>query len=1004
MSAAVIQSKLAVPPLGERLAARPRVSGLVAELLRRHSLVLVTATAGAGKTTAVVQAAALLDRPVAWLTLDDTDAAPGRLLTYLEAALGGPAPAARDVATTAMAARIPHAEAAGLLAEATAGVEMLLVVDGLERLAGHDAALAVIGAVVRYAPPSLGVVLLSRSEVALDLGDRGAFGAVATIGEGSLAFTSEEAAEALARAGREGIDPVQAVADTGGWVTGVLFEAWRSADHVQGVGGEADPLHGYLATQILSRLAPDERELLEVTSLLDEVTAERAEALGVEGAGELLVRLRAKHLPVAWEQDRRCMRPHPRFREYLAERLDRRPSGEVRTLRRSHGELLLSEGHHEEAAAELLRAGAPDRAVAPAERAIRRVVERLDFELADAWLRELDPIAGASEPLTSAELMLAISVEDFRRGAAVADRLARAGERDRLARTSPMIGSMMGWCLWHVGRIDDAREVIEMTPRSPEADVVRYLLRLVHHEPTGEPEPPPQPSGGPLDALIMRVHYAHGRLPDVSHEPESSWVAAVDSPWRIGALRAMGRTEQALALYAATPPDAWSPAWTHGIVGAELMIDLGDVAQAREVLATGRALIHETGSIVFEMLNRLIEAKLELRLAHDPPAALAILDALEREGDARRYDFIEEQLETWRGLALLLSSPDADAVDPLSRAVASMQRSGRILELPTAAALLAEAHWRRGDEDAADRAADMALDAATRQGSNHHLLLALADFPAVVARRLDAEASPDSRWHAIGRALMVGGVALDVSTATPVRVIELGRPAIEVEGREVRPRIAKSVALLAYLASVPGQEAERSELLDALFDGRADESARAYLRQAVHRLREVLPEGLGPAFDGSRLRFGAPVALSGDAAHAESLLSEASRLQGEERLTALLEALALLDRGEYMEGVDAPWVAERREHLAELRADARLESARLAFEADRYAEAVELAERALAEDPFKEGAWRLLMRLAGAVGDEDGVIAAYRRCAGALDELGAAPSDSTQKLLQQLRR
>ena len=35
VSSAVIQSKLAVPPLGERLAARPRVSGLVAELLER---------------------------------------------------------------------------------------------------------------------------------------------------------------------------------------------------------------------------------------------------------------------------------------------------------------------------------------------------------------------------------------------------------------------------------------------------------------------------------------------------------------------------------------------------------------------------------------------------------------------------------------------------------------------------------------------------------------------------------------------------------------------------------------------------------------------------------------------------------------------------------------------------------------------------------------------------------------------------------------------------------
>jgi DNA-binding SARP family transcriptional activator len=333
-----------------------------------------------------------------------------------------------------------------------------------------------------------------------------------------------------------------------------------------------------------------------------------------------------------------------------------------------------------------------------------------------------------------------------------------------------------------------------------------------------------------------------------------------------------------------------------------------------------------------------------------------------------------------------------------------MRRSGRILELPTAAALLAEAHWRRGDEEEADRAADLALDAATRQGSNHHLLLALADFPAVVARRLDAEAGADSPWHAIGRALMVRGVALDLEVATSVRVIELGRPAIEVDGRVVRPRIAKSVALLAYLAAAPDHEADRAELLDALFDGRADESARAYLRQAVHRLREVLPEGVGPSFEGSRLRFGGPVALAGDAARAEGLLAQAARLQGEERLAVLLEAVALLDRGEYLEGVDAPWVDERREALAALRADARLDAGRLAFAAGRYAEASALAEGALADDRYRESAWRLLMRVAGAVGDEDGVIAAYRRCGQAFAELGAEPSDATHKLLGALRR
>jgi DNA-binding SARP family transcriptional activator len=220
----------------------------------------------------------------------------------------------------------------------------------------------------------------------------------------------------------------------------------------------------------------------------------------------------------------------------------------------------------------------------------------------------------------------------------------------------------------------------------------------------------------------------------------------------------------------------------------------------------------------------------------------------------------------------------------------------------------------------------------------------------------------------------------------------------------VRPRIAKSVALLAYLSCAPGHRAERSELLDALFDGRADDSARAYLRQAIHRLREVLPVGTGPTFEGSVLRFDAPVALTSAAARAEALVAEAARLRDEERLAVLRDALAILDGGEYLAGIDARWIAERREQLSALALGARLEAAQAAYASGRARDAVALAETVLAGDPFRESAWRLLMRAAGSLGDEDGVIAAFRGCRTALAEIGAAPSDATCDLLGALRR
>jgi ATP/maltotriose-dependent transcriptional regulator MalT len=61
----VIQSKLKVPALPDQVVERPRLHRLLAELIKHRRVAVVSATAGAGKTTAVVSATALLDRPVA---------------------------------------------------------------------------------------------------------------------------------------------------------------------------------------------------------------------------------------------------------------------------------------------------------------------------------------------------------------------------------------------------------------------------------------------------------------------------------------------------------------------------------------------------------------------------------------------------------------------------------------------------------------------------------------------------------------------------------------------------------------------------------------------------------------------------------------------------------------------------------------------------------------------------------------------------------------------------
>jgi LuxR family maltose regulon positive regulatory protein len=82
----ILQTKLHVPQLRTRLVSRPRlIDKLNAEMDGR--LILVSASAGSGKTTLITEWLSRSDHRVAWFSLDETDNDPRRFLDYLLAVL-----------------------------------------------------------------------------------------------------------------------------------------------------------------------------------------------------------------------------------------------------------------------------------------------------------------------------------------------------------------------------------------------------------------------------------------------------------------------------------------------------------------------------------------------------------------------------------------------------------------------------------------------------------------------------------------------------------------------------------------------------------------------------------------------------------------------------------------------------------------------------------------------------------------------------------------------------
>jgi DNA-binding SARP family transcriptional activator len=273
----------------------------------------------------------------------------------------------------------------------------------------------------------------------------------------------------------------------------------------------------------------------------------------------------------------------------------------------------------------------------------------------------------------------------------------------------------------------------------------------------------------------------------------------------------------------------------------------------------------------------------------------------------------------------------------------------------------------------------------------------------VVSRGVEVAPDADSPWHELGRALIAQGVSVNVPVALPVRLREFGTRAILVDGAEVKPRIAKSYELLAYVLSQAEGECDRDRLLDVLFDGRRDESTRAYLRQAIRWLRETLPDGAFLA-EGQTVCVGTDLAVSSESVELENVLAEAARLQGPERLEATLAGLAIYDQGAYLPGNRGAWADEREHRLGDQVTEARYQAAVLAFGEGRYDESRSLIDAVLHHDRYREAAWRLQMRVAQALGDQEGAIRAFKGCETALAELGGEPSSSTRMLLDRARR
>lgn len=410
----ILNTKINIPPPRSDLVPRARLIDMLDEA-DSHRLILISAPAGFGKTTLMSSWVADSRLPAAWLSLDAEDNNLTRFLTYFATALRS---FAAEAGRTTLA-MLHSTQPAPTKTVLTALINELssipddcyLFLDDYHLINDQEVHSA-FAYLVEHSPPSMHVVLASRSDPPLPLSRLRARGQLLEIRQSDLRFTPAEAATFLNQG--VGLDlTVQQIASlearTEGWIAGLQLAALSmrgSADReafVQAFSGSHRFVIDYLADEVYSQQPEDLRQFLLKTCILDRFTASLCHAVtGREDSVELLRVLEDSNLFLIPLDDRReWYRYHHLFSDFLRTRLDEHSSVE---LHKNASQWFMSQGLLPEAVRHALATGDTVIAERVISQAAVEAINLADFQTLLGWMDALPEQTVRDNPVLASSM------------------------------------------------------------------------------------------------------------------------------------------------------------------------------------------------------------------------------------------------------------------------------------------------------------------------------------------------------------------------------------------------------------------------------------------------------------------------------------------------------------------------------------------------------------------------------------------------------------------------
>jgi len=1059
----ISKTKIIVPNRRPELLSRPRLLESLKSLLD-NKLILLSAPAGYGKTSLMIDLAHHADMLVCWLSIDLLDRDPQRFIAYLIAAVTQRFPKVGQTSRIQLnqLKSIEDDVVESLLVTFTNEIyeqiedEFLLIIDDYHLLDDVHEISTLVNRFLELVIENCHVILSSRTLPSLaDVTLMVAREQVAGISHIELAFSAREVQALYAQNYRQHLSDETAkefVSETGGWITGMVLSNLPNMPRVSGVDTFA-----YLGQQVLDQQPDEIREFLVRTSLPEEFNAEFCELVlaplysAPQNWYALMGYVLEKNLFVLpLDTDGRWLRYHPLFREFLQTRLHEERPQEVRPILERMVKAYQKEGEWEKAYFTCKQLNDPIALAEVVERAGSPMLQSALVTL-EGWVNSLPPAMVQARPgLISLRGPILAVKGNFRESNDLLDEAVTIYRKKhdipglvlaliRRANTLRYIGD-------YAASLEDINEVLNLAMSDLSlqfyfAEGLRLkglnLFRLGESRQAVESLEhslllySAMNENGRIPMVLMETGMIHGSVGNID-SARNSFQKALELKKAESDLYTQADILNNLAVlyHQIGEYELASETFESGVVCArkshypraealllagmgDLYSEVGEFDAAAQAYRQAEAVFDGHGGKFIE--NYLTVAQGNLTLAQGK------LDELNSFLKSYRKKIKSSQSAYERGLWALLEGryylfrgEPRKALIHLKECREFFTQDGRDLELLWSRVWLTAAYQQTGEGDNAR--AELHRIIAGGKPPDHELLVSvmqalpwieeLQNDPSV-GRRLGSLVEKarqlNTKLPSIRRKLRRHAKFIQVPSA-PLVIRAFGNPEVSVNGRVLQMSDWRTQSVRdLFFYFLHRQDAVTKEQIGAALwpDIHDTQALKARFKNEIYRLRRAVGRDV-IVFEDEYYRFNPLMDYEYDVDAFDSHILRAQKVKDPGIRVEQLQKAVDLVQGPYLADVDADWLVLDRERLSQAYSDALEELAYLYLDTNRLADCLSMCQLAIKQNRFQETIYQMEMRAYAAMGDRSAVARRYQACRSAMETLGISLTNETERLYQEL--